>query len=129
MTPTAGDPVVCVATLPSPHDICFWCIHDKELVPKNLPSAEFERSLPALPPNHRSRPVAPKALDERKFTRFTDQQWRYYLYAYYRQVEMLDAEVGRILDALESSRLANDTILIFTSHHREGPGRHSHVQK
>jgi arylsulfatase A-like enzyme len=56
-------------------------------------------------------------------------QWRFYLYNYYRQVEMLDATVGRILDALESSTHADNTIVIFTSDHGEGAAHHQHVEK
>ena len=44
-------------------------------------------------------------------------------------VEMLDAEVGRVLDALEDSGQAGNTLVLFTSDHGEGGARHSRVQK
>ncbi len=42
---------------------------------------------------------------------------------------MVDADVGRILDALEDSGEAENTIILLTSDHGEGRGRHQHVQK
>ena len=42
---------------------------------------------------------------------------------------MLDADVGRLLNAIESSGQADNTIIIFTSDHGEGGGSHGHVQK
>jgi choline-sulfatase len=61
--------------------------------------------------------------------KFSDEQWRYYLYVYYRLVEMLDANIGRILDALEASGQAGNTVVMLTADHGEGAGRHGHVQK
>jgi arylsulfatase A-like enzyme len=84
----------------------------------------------ALPPNHRDRPLAPADLDRLRFKRFkTDDQWRWYLYNYYRLVEQLDTEVGRLLAALERSGEAENTVILFTSDHGDGRARHGHVQK
>ncbi len=126
---SGSDPFLFVSSLMQPHDICYFAIYDDALVPKNLPSSDLEKLLPPLPPNHRSRPSAPQILDRSIYTRFSELQWRFYLYNYYRQVEMLDATVGRILDALESSAHADNTILIFTSDHGEGAAHHQHVEK
>jgi arylsulfatase A-like enzyme len=128
-TRTGGDPFLLVSSLLQPHDICYWSIYNNDLTLKELPTSEMEKLLPPLPPNHQSRPPAPQILDRSIFTGFSDAQWRYYLYAYYRQVEMVDAEVGRILDALESPPHADNTIVVLTSDHGEGAGRHLHVQK
>jgi arylsulfatase A-like enzyme len=68
-------------------------------------------------------------LDEKIYTGFSDEQWRYYLYIYYRQVEMLDAEVGRLLDALDDTKQAKNTVVIFTADHGDGRGRHMNVSK
>jgi len=56
-------------------------------------------------------------------------QWRYYIWAYYRMVEEVDAEIGRVLQALEDSGQADNTIVIFTSDHGEGRGRHQMIVK
>ncbi len=122
-------PFCFVASLMQPHDICYWAIQGPRLVPEKLPFEALAGKLPELPPNHKSRPPAPAKLDKLAYTGFSDEQWRYYLYIYYRQVEMVDADLGRILDALEDSGQADNTVVVLTSDHGDGRGRHSHVQK
>ena len=133
LTRSREQPFLLVSSLLQPHDICFWAIADyiPQLVPKIRPFRDLPHPLPDLPPNNQSRPRAPKLLDEWGAYRkdFSGEQWRTYLYAYYRMVEMLDAEAGRILDALEASGQAGGTIVILTADHGEGAGRHGHVQK
>lgn len=122
-------PFLLVSSFLQPHDICYWAIQGELLVPAELPFAELAGRLPALPPNHRSRPAAPALLDRVKYEKFTDQQWQYYLYAYDRMVEKVDADVGRVLDALEETGQADNTVVIFTADHGDGRGRHMHVSK
>ena len=122
-------PFLLVSSLLQPHDICYWGNHAGRRLPKDLPFPHLAGALPKLPPNHRARPKAPAALDRIRCRGRSDEQWRYYLYVYARQIEMLDADVGRILDALESSGQAESTIVVFTSDHGDGRGRHEHVSK
>ena len=122
-------PFVLVASLLQPHDICYWAIKGKVTVPERLPFARLASTLPELPPNHKSRPKAPSKLASRMYKGFNDDQWRYYLYVYNRQVEMADADIGRIMDALESSGQAEDTIVMLTSDHGDGRARHMHTSK
>lgn len=123
-------PFFLMASLMQPHDICYWCIHPEELVTGRTPVDLDPARLPELPPNHRSRPKAPAILEKLAYKQFTtDEQWRYYLYAYYRMVEMLDLDVGRLLEGLETSGEMDNTVVVFTSDHGEGGGRHQHVQK
>ena len=49
--------------------------------------------------------------------------------AYYAMVELIDTQVGRILDALEASGQAGDTLVIFTSDHGELLGDHGLLYK
>jgi arylsulfatase A-like enzyme len=49
--------------------------------------------------------------------------------AYYAQIELIDDQVGRMLDALESSGQRENTIVIFTSDHGEMLGDHGLVLK
>jgi len=37
---------------------------------------------------------------------------------------MVDAEIGRVIEAFERSRFASDTLIVFTSDHGDGLGRH-----
>ena len=58
-----------------------------------------------------------------------ERMWQYYVWSYYRQVEMVDAAIGRILDALENSPHAGNTLVAFTSDHGDAMGRHRLVHK
>lgn len=122
-------PFLLVASLHQPHDICYWMIRPETLVPRELPFPELADKLPALPPNHKSFPDGPPQVGTGYPNFDTDLRWRYYLYCYYRMVEMLDSDVGRLLDALEETGLAENTVVLFTADHGEGAGRHSNVQK
>ena len=51
------------------------------------------------------------------------------MYTYYRWVEMADAEVGRLYDAVMNSRFADNTVVIFTSDHGDGLGFHGNTSK
>ncbi len=121
-------PFMLTAAFLQPHDICFWAIHDQKLVPKKMRFNEIKDKLPELPPNHSIIPRKPK-LCSSGYGKFNDEQWRYYLYTYYRQIEMVDADIGRVINALEDSGQADNTIIIFSSDHGEGAGRHSNVSK
>ncbi len=122
-------PFLLVSSLLQPHDICYWAIMNRQLVPAQMPFDELAPPLPDLPPNNKSRPEAPTKLAQVRGPDFSDEQWRYYRYIYFRQVEMLDHDVGRILKALEQTGKAANTLVLFTSDHGEGGGRHAHVQK
>ena len=49
--------------------------------------------------------------------------------AYYASITFADAQVGRILDALEATGLSENTIVLFTSDHGYHMGEHGHWQK
>jgi len=49
--------------------------------------------------------------------------------AYLATISFLDAQVGRVLDALEKSGLKDNTIVVFTSDHGYHMGEHGHYQK
>jgi choline-sulfatase len=122
-------PFLLVASFLQPHDICYYGNHPGFRMPKGLPYEQIRDRLPELPPNHTVRPKAPAALDRIVCDWYDDEQWRYYLYLYARMVEMLDADVGRLLAAVEDSPEAENTVVVFTSDHGDGRGRHSHVSK
>lgn len=107
----------------NPHDCCYTASANggqgkfrfaKEIVDK----------LPPLPKNFQK--------DGRYGGRTRDWaelDWRYYIYIYYRWVEMVDAEIGRLYDALMSSRFADNTMVIFTADHGDGLGFHGKLSK
>ncbi len=49
--------------------------------------------------------------------------------AYYAMIELIDCEIGRLLDWLESAGLRENTVIIFTSDHGEALGDHGLVMK
>jgi arylsulfatase A-like enzyme len=49
--------------------------------------------------------------------------------AYYASITFADAQVGRILKALDETGLAENTIVVFTSDHGYHMGEHGHYQK
>jgi len=59
----------------------------------------------------------------------TDQQRRQARQAYYASISFLDAQVGRVLDAVEKNGLSDRTIVVFTSDHGYHMGEHGLYQK
>ena len=55
--------------------------------------------------------------------------FRYYMHIYYRWVEMVDAEIGRLYDALMNSRFADNSVVIFSADHGDALGFHGQVSK
>ncbi len=136
---TSGDPFFLVVGLLQPHDICYWVFQNPQ-PPKELPYPEAFGQLPPLPPNFGVDIPEPQGtrqqgshgigVNGRSHTKHWDEAtWRYYLWAYYRHVEMVDAAVGHVLDSLENSRYAKDTLVIFASDHGEAQARHGKVLK
>ena len=58
-----------------------------------------------------------------------DELSRKAIQAYYASITFADAQVGRILDALQETGLAKNTIVVFTSDHGYHMGEHGHWQK
>jgi arylsulfatase A-like enzyme len=62
-------------------------------------------------------------------SKWTPAEFRHYQHDYYRMVEAVDHEVGRVLAALRTSKLMENTLVAFCSDHGEGMGAHRWVQK
>ncbi len=84
---------------------------------------EIAEKLPPLPKN-----FAPPKRGGRVGD-WSEQDWQYYIYIYYRWVEMVDAEIGRLYDALANSRFADNTVVVFSSDHGDGLGFHGNISK
>ena len=56
--------------------------------------------------------------------RYDEQRWRLHRRAYARLTERVDAQLGRLLEALEESGAAEDTLVIFTSDHGDMDASH-----
>ena len=127
-------PFLLVVSIMNPHDICYWIMDRATELEQLLGDAPGEKVLPPLPPNFAVAPDEPEFIakcrqqeiygPEMLWTkRWTDQQWRSYLYAYYRFVEQADARVGDVLSALRESGLDASTLVLLTSGSRRGAGR------
>jgi len=118
-------PFLIVAGLMNPHDICFWPDWGDDKV-TSAPTDTFHLgdALPPLPPNHTYDFPEPKG---GPYLKMNDMQWRNYAYDYYRMIEKIDGDVGRMLNAVESRE--DQTIIVFTADHGEGLGRHSRIAK
>ena len=59
-----------------------------------------------------------------KHEQWDENHWRRYCYAYYRMVEDVDQQVGRVLETLRQIGQEDQTLIVFTSDHGEGLGSH-----
>ena len=73
-------------------------------------------------------PVAALA-DRPKQRALTLEQRREIIQAYYASISFMDAQVGRLLDALERLEMADNTIVVFVSDHGYHLGHHGLWQK
>lgn len=125
---SASDPFLLVASFLQPHDVCqFVSMHAGGI--ETLPYEGIEDQLPPMPANHHFDPREPEKVKRHRSASWSPLTWRYYLWSYYRMVEMVDAEIGRVLAALEDSGQAENTLVVFTADHGEGRGRHQMVTK
>lgn len=128
-------PFLLVTSLHNPHDICGWIMNQKQLIPD--PDLD---ALPPLPPNFWRDQNEPEFVSvcrartyyghEANWTvDWNETDWRKYLFAYYRLVERVDEQVGRVLLALDEAGLADETLVLLTSDHGEGVAEHEWVVK
>lgn len=75
--------------------------------------------------------VPPAALNSRRKEQdaMTDDQRRQALQAYYASISFMDAQVGKVVNALDRLGLAENTVIVFTSDHGYLMGEHGLWQK
>lgn len=61
--------------------------------------------------------------------KFPPSVWQAMRWGYYRMIEKVDAEIGRVLAALREQGLERDTLIVFVSDHGECAGAHGLSQK
>lgn len=61
--------------------------------------------------------------------KWTDQDWRLHRWAYARLTELVDGQIGQVLDALKESGLAKNTLVVMTSDHGDMDAAHRFEHK
>ena len=126
----ADHPFFLSVGLHQPHDICFWMNKNRIAWDGDMPLPLDQ--LPPLPKNFTAIEQEAKIMAARRNYQnknWSEKQWRTYLWVYSRMVEMVDAQIGVILDALERSNHLDNTILIVTADHGEGGAEHQMTHK
>lgn len=98
--------------------------------------------LPALPENFKASQDEPIFIKDKRlyhkeygletklaFEEFDKLEWRGYLNAYHRLTELVDVEIGKVMDALTKNNLDENTIIVFTSDHGDGATSHQWAAK
>lgn len=88
-------------------------------------------NVPQVPQDyHRTLPsAAVKSITRKSEHRLSDDLARQAMQAYYASITFADAQLGRILNALEAHGLADNTLVVMTSDHGYHMGEHGHWQK
>jgi len=118
MTAPDDKPFFLSVGLLNPHDICYWSF---QYSPGKFAMApRMKDQLPPFPKNY---------LEENDHTGWSQDEWRFYAYSYFRFVEMVDEEIGRVYRAYLKSPQRDNTVFIFASDHGQGNGEHGHLTK
>ena len=128
-------PFFLVVGFDNPHNVCEFARQ------QNLPFANLDeidhRNAPGLPANFYRNPYDADVIKYEKSLNFsayptsyyTPDDWRKYRNAYFRLVEIVDAEIGKIVNAIDKHNLWKNTVVIFSSDHGDGTGAHQWNQK
>jgi len=128
-------PFFLVASYDNPHNICQWA--RQQPLPRGEVADASTPQCPSLPPNYPVPPYEPDIIRREVAANFmaypseawTDDHWRHYRQAYFRLVEKVDAEIGRVLDAIDQLPDDRPTLTLFLSDHGDGHGAHRLNQK
>ena len=148
MTRKRDKPFFAVASFINPHDICFAYNarqpnrKGRPLVDKLYKEAQAlpADKLPPLPKNSAIPEREPDAIEATmkvtattpaKLIRkdYNERDWRNYRWIYCRLTERVDAQIGRLLDALKKNGLEENTLVVFTSDHGDMDGSHRLASK
>lgn len=143
-------PLLLVSCFLNPHDICLEGSTNLSSVIKgdkadkiktvkmlreraaSYDSVQFYKEMvPDLPFNFAQTAGYPDTkLTRKRFLDFPEWYWKKYRWTYGELVAMVDAHVGRVLDALDANpELKKKTIVVFTSDHGEMQAAHQSVTK
>jgi choline-sulfatase len=131
-------PFLLVMSFLNPHNICQWARGDElpdgeignppgadQLPPLRanaLPSKNETEFMVMMRKSIQANPAFPVG-------NFSDNKWREYIWSYYRLVEKVDAEIGKVLNLMRQKGLDKNTLIVFTSDHGDLQGAHRWNQK
>lgn len=131
-------PFLMVTSFCNPHNICEWARGQKlpdgpigdppvaELCPplysNHQPSKNESDIVSLLRTSAQLNPMFPVGS-------FDDEKWRQYRWAYYRMIEKVDSEIGKILGELKNTGIDKNTVIVFLSDHGDSQGAHHLNQK
>jgi arylsulfatase A-like enzyme len=111
----------------------FFRPHTPYVAPR-VPYFEWydREKMPLFPKLNENPPEVPEAAlgsYKAEQDKLTDELRRDCVQAYYASISFMDAQVGRVMDALDRLQLADNTIVVFTSDHGYHMGEHGLWQK
>ena len=131
-------PFLLVVSFLNPHNVCELArgqvlnngpigeppvVAQRPPVPANLaPPRNEPDSMTLIRAGYNANPAFPVG-------NFSPEMWQALRWGYYRLIEKVDAEIGRVLDALQAAGLEENTLIIFTADHGECAGAHGLNQK
>jgi arylsulfatase A-like enzyme len=109
----------------------FFRPHTPYVAPKHYFDLYRESEMPLVRGIKKDQADLPRASlgSYRQRNKFTEDLRRQSVQAYYASISFMDAQVGRVIDALDRLGLADNTIIVFTSDHGYHLGEHGLWQK
>ena len=129
-------PFFVAASYCNPHNICQFARNQPFPDVPTIPKVPVEEC-PALPANFLPSTFEPEAIRREQAANpsnypvvgWSQDQWRHYRYAFYRLCEIVDGQIGQILDEVRRLGLEEKTVIVFTADHGDGMGAHQWNQK
>jgi arylsulfatase A-like enzyme len=125
-----AEPWLIAVSFQNPHDISGLPAQADAYLPDVNPE-----STPPLPMNFEKDSLEPQFLKDcrnRKSyenelfltQKFKNPDWRNYTFQYYRMIEQVDVEIGKVISMLEKQGFDENTLIVFTSDHGDGNASH-----
>jgi arylsulfatase A-like enzyme len=135
------NPFLLVVSFNNPHNICEWARgargsqlpdgdpgeppameHCPPLRANHLPARDETDTIALLRRSYQASRTFPVG-------DFGEKEWREYVWAYYRMIEVVDLHIGEVLQVLQETGQDKNTVIVLTSDHGDCQGAHDWNQK